>query len=53
MSVLESVKTAFPDTSLMQAADARIEALRPRLPEGGNSASGGERSSQQPERVRY
>ncbi len=53
ISILESVKTAFPDTSLMQAAEARIEALKPRLPEGGNSASGGEQPAREPERVRY
>jgi len=53
VSVLESVKAAFPDTSLMQAADARIEALRPRLPEGGSAASGGEPAAQEPGRVRY
>lgn len=53
ISVLESVKAAFPDTSLMQAADTRIEALKSRLPKGGNPPSGGGQASKEPGRVRY
>lgn len=53
ISVLESVKTAFPDTSLTQAAEAKIEALKPRLPAGETAAPGGGQASQEPEKVRY
>lgn len=53
VSVLETVKASFPGTSMMQAAEARIEAIRPRLPASGES---GAQSGQNPDetgKVRY
>ncbi len=36
VNILEAMKSTFPDTSLEQAADARIETLKGRLPSAGS-----------------
>jgi len=55
VTVLETMKAAFPGTSLEQTADARIEALRGRLPSaGGQTAPGaGGQNPDETGKVRY
>lgn len=56
ISVLETVRTTFPDTSVVQIAESRMETLKQRLPNASSSGSPTGENNQNPDetgKVRY